>query len=165
MLAVKPMSSEIEAISTNLYFTGHRNHCSIQACLLLSLLKTLPSFITNCTFSSALMSCSGIAVDRDHVGKGSRSNHADLSLHVEHRSRPRGCALNSVHRLHAELHHARELLRDGLGPGNSAHVGAEDDLHSRLERFLERRFMHRSAQPVALSGWRVRGSPIVCSRH
>src|SRR5580658_8423944 len=101
-----------------------------------------------------------IAVHRNDVGKRSGSNHADLAFHFEHSGGTRRCALDGVHGLHAQLDHARELLRDGLGPGNSPHIGAENNLHPAFERLLERLLMHRSAQPVALSGWRVRRGPV-----
>src|ERR1700730_13409083 len=71
-----------------------------------------------------------IPADRGNIGKCSGSYDADLALHLEHHGRPRSSRLNRIHGRHAELHHARKFLRNGLGPRDSAHVGAEDDLHS-----------------------------------
>src|SRR6266852_8069866 len=68
-----------------------------------------------------------IAVDGNNVRERPRCQHPDLSLHVEHDRGARGRALDGLHRRHAEFRHPRELLRDGLGPWNPAHIGAEGD--------------------------------------
>ena len=62
---------------------------------------------------------------------------------------------NRLQRRHAELHHVREILRDGLVPGESADVGAVDDLQSSLQSFLERLLVVRSARAIALALGRV----------
>src|SRR6266568_5165854 len=78
-----------------------------------------------------------IATHRDDVSKTARSHQADLAFHIEHYRRAGRGTLNRIHRLHAEFHHARKFLRYRLGPGDSSHVGAEHDLYSHPERFLE----------------------------
>src|SRR6267142_255447 len=44
-----------------------------------------------------------VATDGDNIGKRARSDHADLTLHVEHHSGARSGALNRIHRRHAEF--------------------------------------------------------------
>src|SRR2546427_6249682 len=105
-----------------------------------------------------------VAAHGNDVGVRSGRNHADLSLHIEHLGSARSGALDGVHGRHAELHHAQKFLRHGLGPGNPAHVGAEDDFHPRLHRLLERRDMHRDAFAVTLAHGRVGWSPVVVVR-
>ena len=79
----------------------------------------------------------GISVHGDDVGKCPGGDHTDLAFHLEHHGGARSGALNRVHGRHSERDHAREFLRDRLRPRNSAHVGAEDDFHARLQRLLE----------------------------
>src|SRR3954462_1150334 len=78
-----------------------------------------------------------IAVDRDHVRECAWRNDAYLSFHVEHDRSARGCALDGVHRLHSQFHHAREVLGDRLRPRNAAHVGPIDYLHAGFQGLLE----------------------------
>src|SRR5215472_13888361 len=111
-----------------------RSSGSPRALLWLSLLylENLPVFHDERNVLQPLDVVQWIAADRNDVGIGSRRNHPDLPFHVEHDRGARGGAVNCVHRLHAEVDHAREFLRDGLAPRDAAHVGAKHDLHPRL---------------------------------
>ena len=102
----------------------------------------------------------GIAGQGDDVGVSSGRDHSELSLHIEKFGRAGGGALDGVHRAHAEADHARELLRDGLGPGDAAHVGTISDFDAGLQSLLEADFVIGSAQTVALAAGRVFGRPI-----
>src|SRR5215470_840588 len=84
----------------------------------------------------------GIVVHGDYIGESTGRDHTDLAFPVEHHGGAGGCALNRVHRRHAEFDHTGKFLGDGLAPGNPTHVGSEDNLDSRLERFLKRGFVY-----------------------
>src|ERR1035437_1603614 len=122
--------------------------------------KDLPVFHHKLHTLEHLNVAQRVATHRDDVGERAGSYHADLALHIEHHGRAGSSALDRIHRLHAEFHHARKFLRDRLGPRDSAHVGAEHDLHSRLQRLFERHLVCRGAQAVALPSRRIRWCPV-----
>src|ERR1700733_3289646 len=157
MLAAKQLSSELKRSKQSLIHRGKKREFAPSRFLAL---EDLAVFHYELHILQCFDVMQRIAADRNYVGKRPWRNHSDLAFHFEHGGGPRGCALDSVHWLHAQIHHARKLLCDRLAPWNSTHVCAEHDLHSTLECLLERLLMHRSPQPVALPGRRVRRSPI-----
>src|SRR5580700_3416068 len=138
MLAAKQLSSELKRSKQSLIHRGKKREFAPSRFLAL---EDLAVFHYELHILQCFDVMQRIAADRNYVGKRPRRNHSDLALHLEHGRGPGGCALDRVHWLHAQIRHAPELLRDRLAPWNSAHVGAEDDLHSRLKRLLERLLM------------------------
>ncbi len=57
-----------------------------------------------------------------------------------------------------------EFLGDGLAPRNASDIGAEDNFHSRMHRFREGDFMHRSPLSITLAVGSICRSPIVVVR-
>src|ERR1700722_8434755 len=102
-----------------------------------------------------------IAGDCDQVGIGSGRHGADLTVLAEELCRARGRGLNGLHRRHAELDLAHELLGDGIGPGKAADVSAEGDLDPGAQRLAERHHVHLDTLAVALAAGSIRRVGVV----
>src|ERR1035437_1863957 len=93
----------------------------------------------------------GVARNRDHIRVRARRDHAESSFHLQQFRGPRSRALDRLHRRHAQINHARELLRDRLGPRHAPNVSPESDLDSRLQSLAKRLFVRGGALAVALA--------------
>src|SRR5215472_13286111 len=102
----------------------------------------------------------GIAGNRHNVGVSAGSDDSEFAFLIQQLGSARSCRLDGLHRRHAKFHHVVEFLGDRLRPGNSAHVGAERNLDSGLQRLLERDFVNGCPGAVALSVVRVLRRPI-----
>src|ERR1035437_5010214 len=93
----------------------------------------------------------GVARNRDHIRVRARRDHTESSFHLQQFRGPRSRALDRLHRRHAQINHARELLRDRLGPRHAPNVSPESDLDSRLQSLAKRLFVRGGALAVALA--------------
>src|SRR3984885_7249383 len=107
MLTARPMSRKLKEIQQIFTCPGHRWSCRLLP--LTSPLRLRAAFALEdpAVLHHELHILQGfnilqrIAADRDDVGKSSGRYHADLPLHLQHRSWARGCTLYGFHRWHA----------------------------------------------------------------
>src|SRR5262245_49717557 len=90
-----------------------------------------------------------IARNGNDVGIRAGRDDAQFARGIEQLRSARSGGLDRLHRRHAELHHAAELLRDGFAPGKSAYIGAESNFHISSQSFAERRSVNFYALAVA----------------
>src|SRR5882762_8982911 len=114
MLALKPMSSELKRYYKSLS-CRHGLEEDMRFSLSRSILRTLENsavFHYELHILQYFNVAQRISTHRNNIRIRPRRKHSDLSFSVEHDGRPRGCALNGIHRLHAKFRHARELRSD-----------------------------------------------------
>src|SRR5882762_5057109 len=124
-----------------------------------SSLNTAPSFITNFTFSSSVMSFNGSALTAMMSAYAPSATRPSSPL-LPSISAGRSCRLNRGRRRHAEIHHPLEFRGNRILPGNAADVRAKDNFEVGLYGFAERRLVQMGARAIPLPFRRFGGCPV-----